>query len=50
VGVSENVGFISYWYGKITVLDRAGLEATSCEGYALIKAEFDRLIDDNRIY
>jgi hypothetical protein len=25
-------------------MDRAGLEATSCECYELIKAEFDRLI------
>lgn len=54
-GVSEvaaklqNAGFISYRYGKITVLDRAGLEATSCECYALIKAEFARLIYDNNM-
>jgi CRP-like cAMP-binding protein len=50
-GVSEvaarlqNAGFISYRYGNITVLDRAGLEATSCECYELIRQEFDRLID-----
>lgn len=49
-GVSEvaarlqNAGFISYRYGKISILDRAGLEATSCECYKLIKAEFERLI------
>lgn len=54
-GVSEvaaklqNAGFISYRYGKITVLDRAGLEATSCECYALIKAESDRLIGGNNM-
>jgi CRP-like cAMP-binding protein len=52
-GVSEvaarlqNAGFISYRHGKISILDRAGLEATSCECYELIKAEFDRLIGDN---
>jgi CRP-like cAMP-binding protein len=43
----QNAGFISSRYGKITVLDRAGLEETSCECYAVIKAEFDRLIGDN---
>jgi CRP-like cAMP-binding protein len=52
-GVSEvaaklqNAGFISYQYGKMIVLDRAGLEAISCECYALVKAEFDRLVGDN---
>ncbi len=49
-GVSEvaarlqNAGFISYRYGKMSIVDRAGLEATSCECYELIKAEFERLI------
>lgn len=54
-GVSEvaaklqNAGFISYRYGKIRILDRAGLEATSCECYELIKGEFERLIGDNNM-
>ncbi|MBD3884863.1 Crp/Fnr family transcriptional regulator [Phormidium tenue FACHB-886] len=54
-GVSEvaarlqNAGFISYRYGKMTLTDRAGLEATSCECYALIKSEFERLIGDNNM-
>jgi len=52
-GVSEvaarlqNAGFISYRYGKITIIDRAGLEATSCECYKINKAEFECLVDDN---
>ena len=45
----QNAGFMSYRYGKITILDRAGLEATSCECYELIKAEFDRLIGSNNM-
>jgi CRP-like cAMP-binding protein len=54
-GVSEvaarlqNAGLISYRYGKISIQDRAGLESTSCECYALIKAEFERLIGDNNM-
>lgn len=54
-GVSEvaarlqNAGFISYRYGKMTLVDRAGLEATSCECYELIKAEFERLIGGNNM-
>lgn len=52
-GVSEvasklqNAGLISYLYGKITIVDRAGLEATSCECYQMVKAEFERLIGDS---
>jgi len=45
----QNAGFISYRYGKITIVDRAGLEATSCECYELIKAEFERLIGGNHM-
>jgi CRP-like cAMP-binding protein len=54
-GVSEvasklqSAGFISYRYGKVVVLDRAGLEATTCECYDLIKTEFERLIGDNNM-
>ena len=30
--------------GRITVLDRAGLEARTCECYAVVKKEYDRLL------
>lgn len=36
-------GIIRYCRGRITVLDRPGLEACSCECYAVVKRETDRL-------
>jgi hypothetical protein len=35
---------IEYSRGKITVLDRARLEARACECYAVVKKEYDRLL------
>jgi len=43
----QNAGFISYRYSKISIQDREGLEATSCECYRLVKRELERLIGDN---
>lgn len=40
----QKLGLISYVRGHITVLDRAGLEARSCECYAVVKGEYDRLL------
>lgn len=49
-GVTEAAGklqdakLIRYRRGKITVLDRPGVEARSCECYQVVKTEFDRLL------
>jgi CRP-like cAMP-binding protein len=43
-GKLQDAGLISYRRGKITVLDRPGLEARSCECYQVVKTEFDRLL------
>ncbi len=39
----QKAGLIRYVRGHITVLDRQGLEAASCECYQVVKTEFDRL-------
>ena len=40
----QRAGIIQYARGRITVLNRAGLEARSCECYAVVKKEYDRLL------
>jgi CRP-like cAMP-binding protein len=45
-GKLQRAGLISYSRGRITVLDRKGLEKEVCECYAVVKKEFDRLLRD----
>ncbi|MFA5628259.1 MAG: Crp/Fnr family transcriptional regulator [Thiohalomonadaceae bacterium] len=45
-GNLQRDGLIKYQRGHITVLDRAGLEARTCECYAVVKKEFDRLLPE----
>ena len=40
----QTAGLIRYARGHITVLDRAGLEQRTCECYAVVKKEYDRLL------
>ncbi len=40
----QHAGLISYARGHVKVLDRPGLEHRSCECYAVVKAEYDRLL------
>jgi CRP-like cAMP-binding protein len=40
----QEAGLIRYRRGHITVLDRKGLEYRSCECYAVVKTEYDRLL------
>jgi CRP-like cAMP-binding protein len=42
----QAAGLISYVRGHISVLDRKGLERRSCECYAVVKKEYDRLLPD----
>jgi len=43
-GALQKAGLISYHRGKLTVLDRKGLEAASCECYEVVARELDRLL------
>jgi len=40
----QQAGLIRYARGRISVLDRQGLEQRTCECYAVVKKEYDRLL------
>ena len=40
----QNVGFIAYKRGRISVLNRDGIEGCACECYGVVKREYDRLL------
>jgi CRP-like cAMP-binding protein len=42
-GTLQDAGLIRYTHGRVTVSNRRGLEAASCECYPIIRAHFDRL-------
>jgi CRP-like cAMP-binding protein len=43
-GRLQKAGLIRYQRGKIIILDREGLEQRTCECYAVVKREYDRLL------
>jgi CRP-like cAMP-binding protein len=43
-GSLQSAGLIRYHRGRVTVLDRKGMEAASCECYGMVAAELDRLL------
>ena len=43
-GTLQEAGLISYHRGRLTVVDRKGLEAASCECYEVVAKELDRLL------
>ncbi|HTA66263.1 MAG TPA: Crp/Fnr family transcriptional regulator [Xanthomonadaceae bacterium] len=47
-GKLQQAGFIRYRRGHIAVLDRSGLEARTCECYAVVRKELGRLLSDVR--
>jgi CRP-like cAMP-binding protein len=42
-GTLQQAGLIRYVHGRVTVKNRKGLEAASCECYPIIRGHFDRL-------
>jgi CRP-like cAMP-binding protein len=42
----QHAGLISYARGHISVLDRPGLEKRTCECYAVVKKEYERLLPE----
>lgn len=49
-GKLQKLGLIDYSRGHINVLDRLELEAHSCECYAVVKQESDRLLPSSHVY
>jgi CRP-like cAMP-binding protein len=43
-GALQNSGLISYSRGRVTILDRDGLESAACECYGIIRSEVERLL------
>jgi CRP-like cAMP-binding protein len=43
-GLLQAAGLIRYHRGRVTIVDRGGLEGVSCECYAIIKAALDRVV------
>ena len=44
VGILQKRKLISYGYGEIKIIDRAGLERSACECYRTMKEEFNDLL------
>jgi hypothetical protein len=42
----KSAGLIDYTRGRIRVLDRQGLEKRTCECYAVVRKEYERLLSD----
>ena len=43
-GILQKAGVIDYARGCITILDRPGLEAVSCDCYRVVRRQFERLL------
>jgi CRP-like cAMP-binding protein len=46
-GTLQKAGVISYQHGRITILDRAGLESAACECYEVVRREDRRLFGES---
>lgn len=48
-GALQKAGWIKYSRGNITILNRKGLESATCECYARVTQEFDRLLGSRNV-
>ena len=44
VGALQQAGVITYEHDRVMILDRAGLEAASCECYGTVRQQYERLL------
>jgi CRP-like cAMP-binding protein len=44
LGTLKTAGLIRNTHGRVTIVDRHGLEATSCECYRVVRNEYERLL------
>jgi hypothetical protein len=47
-GLFQQAGIIRYTRGHMKILDRARLEDSACECYAVVRSQFDRLLGKPR--
>jgi Mn-dependent DtxR family transcriptional regulator len=45
MSVLQSAGYVSYTRGRITVVDRRGLQETACECYGIIRSTFSRILE-----
>ena len=43
-GILQRAGFVEFGRGRVTVIDRAGLEGAACECYAVTREVYDRML------
>ena len=44
LGTLRAAGLIRNTHGQVSIIDRAGLEAASCECYRTVRNEYERLL------